>query len=71
MNTNFRERVKHCKIWVSTSVFAVFTARLIMGHRVHTIGLTRKTIPYLKTSDKCGSNETLFNNKDTIKVSEL
>ena len=53
------------------SVFAVFTARLIMGRRVHTICLTIKTIPYLKTSDQCGSNETLFHNIDAIKVPEL
>ena len=52
-------------------MFAIFTARLIMGCRVHTIGLTRKTIPHLNTSDQCGSNETLFNNIDAIKVSEL
>ena len=55
----------------STSVFAVFTARLIMGRRIHTISPTIKTISYVKTSVQYGSNETLFNNIGAVEVPEL
>ena len=63
--------LEHYKTWESTTVFAVFTARLIMTHRIQTICPTRKLTSCLKSSDQGLSNDILFDNIGAIEVPEL